>query len=104
MAMYQIHFKANPVLWPSDPKENLAVWENSAEGGRAALESGLLQEIYMVSASEGYCRLESDSKMAALAVAATFFPLFTQEIQELVPWEEAKDVMLEAIRQMAGSE
>ena len=104
MAMSQIHFKANPVLWPSDPKENLALWENLAEKGKVALESGLMQEVYMVSASEGYCRLESDSKMAALAIAATSFPLFTQEIQELVPWEEAKDVMLEAIRQMAGSE
>jgi len=102
MATYQIHFKANPVLWPSDPKENLALWEQMSQGADALLATGTLQEIYVVSASEGYCRLESESKNAALAICATFFPMYTQEVQELVPWEVAKDAIVEAVRQTAA--
>ena len=69
------------------------------QGGEALLAAGKLKEIYVVSASEGYCRLEAESKNAALVICATFFPMFTQEVQELVPWESAKDDMLEVVRQ-----
>ena len=69
------------------------------QGGEALLAAGKLKEIYVVSASEGYCRLEVESKNAALVICATFFPMFTQEVQEIVPWEFAKDDMLEAVRQ-----
>ena len=102
MATYQIHFKANPVLWPSNPKDSLAAWEQTSQGGDTLLATGAMQEIRMVSASEGYARLEAESATAALAICATFFPLFTQEIQELVPWEVAKDTILGAVRQAAG--
>ena len=101
MSTYQIHFKANPALWPSDPKENLAVWEKATAGGEAMVASGAMHDLCLVTASEGYCRVTADSATAALSICATFFPMFTQEIQELVPWNIAKDTVLKAVRQAA---
>ena len=101
MSIYQIHFKANPALWPSDPKENLAMWEKATAGGEAMIASGAMHDLCLVSASEGYCRVTADSATAALSICATFFPMFTQKIQELVPWDIAKDTILGAVRKAA---
>ncbi len=38
MAIYQIHFQANPVLWPKDPKERLEYTEAMFQGARAGSE------------------------------------------------------------------
>ena len=103
MSIYQIHFQANPALWPTDPQENLALWEQTAEGADAALKTGAMRDLYFISASEGYVCVDADNKSAAVAVAAAFFPNWTQEIQELVPWEQAKDVILSAVRQAASA-
>ena len=101
MSIYQIHFKANPALWPSDPKENLAMWETAWAGAEAMIASGAMHDLCFVSASEGYCRVTADAATAALSICATHFPMFTQEIQELVPWDLAKDTILGAVRKTA---
>ena len=31
MATYQVHCHANPAQWPSDPKQLLALWEETAK-------------------------------------------------------------------------
>ncbi len=102
MPLYQLHYKANPALWPSDPKENLAMWEESTATAEALLESGNLHDLHLVTPTEGYARLTAESKTTALAIAASFFPMFTNEVVELVPWNEAKDPVLEAVRHAAG--
>ncbi len=103
MSTFQIHFRANPALWPTDPQDSLALWERSAQGADAMLESGALRDLYFVSAAEGYANVDADSKSAAIAVCAAFFPNFTQEIQELVPWDQAKEAILGSARQVASS-
>ena len=90
MATYQIHFKANPALWPTGPKEKLAISEGVFQGADDLLAMGAMQEVCWVSASERYARVEANSAAGALAVCAMFFPMFRQEIQELVPWNVAK--------------
>ena len=99
MATYQIHFKANPALWPTGPKEKLAISEGVFQGADDLLAMGAMQEVCWVSASERYARVEANSAAGALAVCAMFFPMFTQEIQELVPWNVAKKAILGAVRQ-----
>ena len=99
MAIYQIHFKANPALWPTGPKEKLAISEGAFQGADDLLAAGAMQEVCWVSASEGYARVEANSAAGALAICAMFFPMFTQEIQELVPWNVAKEAILGAVRQ-----
>ena len=102
MAIYQIHFKANPVLWPKDPKERLDYTEAMFQGADELIKAGVMQEVAWVSSSEGYARVESDSAAGALAVCAMFFPMYTQDVQELVPWDVAKDAIVRAVRQATG--
>ena len=98
MSTYQIHFQANTALWPTDPQDNLALWEQTAQGADAMLETGAMRDLFFISATEGYVCVDADTKSAAVAVAAAFFPNWTQEIQELVPWEKAKEAILGAVR------
>ena len=91
MPLYQLHYKANPTLWPSDPKENLEMWEESTHAAEALLESGSLHDLHLVTPTEGYARLTAESKTTALAIAASFFPMFTNEIVELIPLERGED-------------
>ena len=97
-----LHFQANAAQWPTDPPERLALWEQSAQGADALIETGVFRDLTFISASEGYVFVDSDSKTAAIAVAASFFPNWTQEIQELVPWEQAKEAILGAVREAAS--
>ncbi len=98
MATYQLHFQANPTLWPTDPQQLLALWEQVFQAADALIETGAMQAPHFVSNTEGYVLVEADSKSAALAVAAPFFPNWTNEIDELVPWNDAKEAILGALR------
>ena len=40
MATYQIHFHANPSQWPTDPKQLLALWEETAKAVDALAARG----------------------------------------------------------------
>ena len=103
MATYQLHFRANPALWPTDPQQLLALWEQTFQAADAQIETGAMQVPHFVSNTEGYVLVDADSKSAALAVAAPFFPNWTNEIDELVPWEQAKEAILGAVRQAASA-
>ena len=102
MAKYVIRYRANPVAWPTDPVERLALWEGVIAGAQALLDSGALSEINFTSNMAGYTTLEASSKQAGIEVGAAFFPLFSQEIEEIVPWEEAKAALLAGAKSAAG--
>ncbi len=70
-------------------------------GGSALLESGTLDEINWTSNTEGYAILEAPSKATAVGVATPFFPFFSQEILEVVPWEEAIGAILASAKAAA---
>ena len=103
MATYQVHFQANPAQWPTDPQQFLAVWEQTAQAVDALIETGAMQAPNYITPSEGYVRLDADSKSAAIALVAPFFPMWSTEIDELVPWEQAKEAILGAARQAASA-
>ncbi len=103
MATYQLHFRANAALWPTDPQQLLALWEQTFQAADAQIETGAMQAPHFISSTEGYVLVDADSKSAALAVTARFFPNWTNEIDELVPWEQAKEAILGAVRQAASA-
>ncbi|MCZ6759945.1 MAG: hypothetical protein O7D29_06180 [Gemmatimonadetes bacterium] len=74
MATYQVHFQANPDHWPTDPQQLLAHWEQTVQAVDALIETGALHAPHYISATEGYVRVDADSKSAAIAVTAPFFP------------------------------
>ena len=94
--------KANPEAWPADPAEVLALWEGVIGGGGALLESGTLAEINWTSNLAGYAIMEASSKDAVFGAVTPFFPLFDQEIDEVVPWAEATSAILSSAKAAAG--
>lgn len=103
MPKYMILFEANPSTWPTDPKQLLALWEKMLAGGDAFLKGGQLREVGWFTNTKGYAMIEADSKGKVLELVNAFFPFFTQEIQEIVPWEKAKESLLSSVRMAAGA-
>ena len=103
MAKYFIQFQANLAAWPVDPAQVLVLWEGVVAGGTAMIENGTFSEVNFTSGLAGYAIVEAESKDAALAATTPFFPLFTQTIEEAVPWTEATAAILAGARAAAGS-
>jgi len=99
MGRYMVLWKANPAAWPTDPKEGLAALEAATGGGDALLLSGAISELGWFSAQEGYAMFEAGSKEAVLGMVQGFFPYYTQDILEIVPWESGKNAILASARQ-----
>ena len=102
MPRYIIRFKANPAAWPTDPAALVGIWEGVIAGGNRLLADGTLSEIGWISNTEGYALLQAPSKDVALGVATPFFPFFSQEIDEAVPWEKGAAAILGGARTAAG--
>lgn len=102
MAKYIIHFETNVEAWPTDPAAVLAAWEGVVTGATALLDAGTVSSIDWASNTAGYAILEANSKVGALEVTAAFFPLFSQSIEEVVPWAEATTAILAGARAAAG--
>ena len=102
MARYLVLWKANPSAWPTDPKQTLDILEGVTGAGSGMLAGGVIAELAWLTPQQGYALFEADSKAAVLAMVQGFFPLYTQEIHEVVPWEEGRDAILDNARQAAG--
>ena len=102
MANYIIRFKTNPEAWPADPAQVLALWEGVIGGGNALIEGGILAEINWTSNLAGYAIMEASSKDAVFGAVTPFFPLFDQEIDEVVPWAEGSSAILSGAKAAAG--
>ncbi len=67
------------------------------------IEAGIFAAIEFTSNMEGYATVVADSKTAAVQASASFFPYFTQTIEEIIPWAEATAAILAGARAAAGS-
>lgn len=102
MPRYMVLYKANPSVWPTDPKQALAVWEGTIAGGDHLLKTGALKEVGWFTPQEGYAIFESDSKEKVLGMVQPFFPYYDQDIREIVSWEKAKEALLGSARRAAS--
>ena len=102
MSRYMVLWKANPTAWPTEPKQTLDILKGVTDGGDQLLASGALTELGWFTPQEGYGVFEADSKAAVLAMVQGFFPLYTQDIREIVSWESGKNAILESARQAAA--
>ncbi len=102
MARFLVLFRANPSVWPTDPKQALAVLEGAFPGADQLLASGAIKEAGWFTAQEGYALFEADSKDRVLGMVHSFFPYWSQDIHEIVPWDQATQALLGSARQAAG--
>ena len=102
MARYLVLWKANAAAWPSDPKGGLAMWQAATGGGDQLLSAGALKELAWLSVDEGFAIFEAESKAAVMGMIRPFFPYFSQDVREIVPWEHGKQAILASARQAAS--
>lgn len=102
MARYMVLYRANPSVWPTDPKQALAVIEGAIAGGDELLKTGALKEVGWFTPQEGYGIFEVDSKEKLLGMIQGFFPYYSQDIQEIVAWDKAKEALLDSARRAAS--
>ena len=102
MSRYLVLWKANPSAWPTDPKQLADILDGVTGAGSAMLASGAIAELGWLTPQEGYAVFEADSKAAVLGMVQGFFPLYTQDIHEIVPWEEGRTAILDSARQAAA--
>jgi hypothetical protein len=102
MASYLVLWHANSASWPTDPKQVLQALEAATAGGDMLLKSGGAKALGWLSAESGYAIFEADSKAAAIGMVQPFFPMFSQEVLEIVPWDAGKDAILTSARAMAS--
>jgi len=96
MTRYMVNYKANPSVWPVDPKQFVNVLEGTIAGGDQLLKGGALKEVGWFSPQEGYAIFEADSKEKVLGMVQPFFPYYSQEIREIVSWDKAKKVLMDS--------
>jgi hypothetical protein len=51
---------------------------------------------------EGYAIFESDSMDKVIGIINAFFPFYSQEIHEIIPWEKTKEAILASARMNAS--
>jgi hypothetical protein len=102
MPKYMALFKANPSSWPSDPKQVLPVIQGVVAGADQLFKMGALKEVGWFTPQEGYAMFEAESKDQVMGMVAGFFPLYTQDIREVVSWEKGKEALLSAARMAAS--
>ncbi len=102
MPRYMVLYRANPSVWPTDPKQVLAVLEGAIAGGDELLKTGALKEVGWFTDQAGYAIFEVDSKEKVLGMIQPFFPYYSPDIHEMVPWDKGKDALLESARRAAS--
>ena len=101
MARYLVLWKANPSAWPTDPKAIVDILDGVTGGADQLLAAGAVKELGWLTPQEGFAIFEAASKESILGMVQGFFPLYTQDIHEIVPWESGKSAILSSARQAA---
>ncbi len=102
MPRYMVLWKANPAAWPADAKGVLGVLEGAIGGGDQLLAGGGLKELGWFTDQEGYAIFDVGSKESVLGMVQAFFPYYSPDIREIVPWDAGKKAILDSAHQAAS--
>src|SRR6266702_7959383 len=102
MPRYMVLYRANPGVWPTDPKQALGILERVFAGSDYLFKEGALKEVGWFTPQEGYGIFEADSKEKVLELVEPFFPYYSQDIREIVSWERGKQAILAGAKTAAS--
>ena len=90
MSMYITRFTCNPNAWPADRQGHVAAWNNMVKDATDLVEGeSPVKFSGWISNTEGYALVEASSKTEVIRLCAKFWPLFHNDIMEIVPTAEA---------------
>jgi hypothetical protein len=79
--------------WPTDPAEALQVQEMMFAAIDKALKEGELREFGCFPNGRSGCATDTGEAKDEFARAFSFYPFIEIDVQEIVPWETAKETM-----------
>jgi hypothetical protein len=95
MPFYINHFTCNAAAWPTDHKSEISAWTDMVGDANELVEGdSSVKFTGWVSNTEGYVLLEAGSKTEVIRLCARFWPLFHNDIMEIVPTAEAGPAIL----------
>ena len=98
MPTYLTHFACNYEAWPTDQNGQEAAWTKMIKDANDNVkQGGPVKFIGWANNTEGYALLEAGSKAEVIRLCARYWPLFHNEIIELVPNAEAGDAILTGV-------
>ncbi len=100
MPMYINHFICDAASWPADHEAAVKAWTDMVGDAVDLVEKDSpVKFTGWISNSEGYVLLEADSKAEVIEVCARFWPLFHNDIMEIVPMAEAGPAIIAGTKQ-----
>ncbi len=95
MSIYINHFTCNASAWPIDREGEIAVWTDMIEDANELVEGdSAVKFAGWISNTEGYVLLEAGSKAEVIRLCAKFWPIFHNDIMEIVPTAVAGPAIL----------
>ena len=94
MPEYLIRFEVNPSKQLDDPK---ALYEGTKavfEGSEELIKAGIIKHIWGTDFGKGLIIAELPSFEEVYKLGNSFFPAVSMEIQELMPWDKVKEIVL----------
>jgi hypothetical protein len=99
MPLYINHFTCIAETWPKDREGEIAAWTDMVGDAKELVEEeSPVKFTGWISNSEGYVILEAESKAEIIGICAQFWPLFHNDIMEIVPTAEAGKAILEGAK------
>ena len=99
MPMYINHFTCMPSAWPTDRESEIAAWTDTlADSSQLVEGDDPVKFTGWISNTEGYVLLEADSKAEVIGICAQFWPLFHNDIMEIVPNAAAAPAILAGVK------
>lgn len=98
MPSYITHFTCNASAWPTNQKDAVAAWTDMVgDANKLVEDDSPVKFSGWINNTEGYALLEADSKAEVIGLCAKFWPLFHNEITEIVPTAEAGPAIIVGI-------
>ncbi len=95
MPYYINHFTCSAAAWPKDRDGEIAAWTDMVGDASELVEGeSPVKFTGWISNTEGYVLLEAASKAEVIGICAQFWPLFHNDIMEIVPTAEAGPAIL----------
>ncbi len=98
MPTYITHWTCDPGEWPTQRSDLICMWNEMLAEGEDDLEVGTVKFAGWISNSEGYGIVDAKSKADVIRLCAKFWPMVHNDINEIVPLNEAAPAILEGTK------
>ena len=94
MPEYLIRYRVTPSKQPDDPKALYEATKVAMAGADELTKAGIFKHNWGSGVGQGVAIAVFPSLEEAYKLGNSFWPMMTMEIQELMPWDKVKEIVL----------